>query len=68
MGERNPGIGALRHRVAGNVMVAGRTASPFLSKKKSPADKRGFFCFYSISSEYHTGGVNRPNIFEGIVV
>jgi hypothetical protein len=37
------------------------------TETEKPAGGR-LFCFYSISSEYHAGGINRPNIIEGIKV
>jgi hypothetical protein len=48
-------------------MVAGFAAWAVSSgETEKPARMAGFFFFYSISSEYHTGEINRPNIFEGI--
>jgi hypothetical protein len=38
-----------------------------LSETEKPPEWR-LFLFYSISSEYHIERINRPNIFEGIVV
>jgi hypothetical protein len=39
-----------------------------VEKEKPRRVRRGFFFFYSISSEYHIERINTPNIFEHIVV
>jgi hypothetical protein len=55
-------------RQEGAAGLAGFVAwlSPLRNRKA--ASWGGFFFSYSISSEYHTERINRPNIIEGIRV
>jgi hypothetical protein len=41
-----------------------RGMGSLLSETEKPRGRRGFFFFYSISSEYQAGGIKLPTFFE----